>query len=107
MKITLSIIKAGIGSLGGRIKPSTPLFKKVEEYVREAGKGTVLDQFVSHNGPLIPVKMNSGVSFFDGPPVVRALAFCVHKDVLTEPADAFDTRIGTISGQRCPVKQRN
>jgi len=44
----------------------------------------------SHTGPLMPVKMNSGVSFFDGPPVVCALAFCVHNGKLTEPADAFD-----------------
>ncbi len=44
----------------------------------------------SHNGPLMPVKMNSSVSYFDGPPVVSALAFCVHQGKLTEPADAFD-----------------
>jgi len=44
----------------------------------------------SHTGPLMPVKMNSGVSFFDGPPVVCALGFCVHNGKLTEPADAFD-----------------
>ncbi len=44
----------------------------------------------SHVGPLMPVKMNSSVSFFDGPPVVSSLAFCVHAGKLTEPADAFD-----------------
>jgi fructose 1,6-bisphosphate aldolase/phosphatase len=44
----------------------------------------------SHTGPLMPVKMNSSVSYFDGPPVVCALAFCVHNAKLTEPADAFD-----------------
>jgi fructose 1,6-bisphosphate aldolase/phosphatase len=44
----------------------------------------------SHTGPLMPVKMNSSVSYFDGPPVVSALGFCVHKGKLTEPADAFD-----------------
>jgi fructose 1,6-bisphosphate aldolase/phosphatase len=44
----------------------------------------------SHTGPLMPVKMNSSVSFFDGPPVVCALGFCVHNAKLTEPADAFD-----------------
>ncbi len=43
----------------------------------------------SHTGPLMPVKMNSGTSFFDGPPEVCALAFCVHDGKLTEPADAF------------------
>jgi fructose 1,6-bisphosphate aldolase/phosphatase len=44
----------------------------------------------SHTGPLMPVKMNSPVSYFDGPPVVSALGFCVHKGRLTEPADTFD-----------------
>jgi len=44
----------------------------------------------SHNGPLMPVKINSTVSYFDGPPVVSCLAFCVHEGKLTPPADAFD-----------------
>jgi fructose 1,6-bisphosphate aldolase/phosphatase len=44
----------------------------------------------SHTGPLMPVKMNSSISYFDGPPVVCCLAFCVHNGKLTEPADAFD-----------------
>lgn len=44
----------------------------------------------SHNGPLMPVKRNSPISFFDGPPVVSATAFCVHNGKLTEPADGFD-----------------
>ncbi|MFZ1947267.1 MAG: fructose-1,6-bisphosphate aldolase/phosphatase [bacterium] len=44
----------------------------------------------SHTGPLMPVKMNSTISWFDGPPVVSCAAFCVHDGKLTEPADAFD-----------------
>ncbi|MBZ9571893.1 fructose 1,6-bisphosphatase [Patescibacteria group bacterium] len=44
----------------------------------------------SHVGPLMPVKKNSPVSFFDGPPVVSCLAFSVKNGKLTEPADAFD-----------------
>ena len=44
----------------------------------------------SHNGPLMPVVKNSPVSFFDGPPIVSCLAFCVHNGRLTDPADAFD-----------------
>ena len=44
----------------------------------------------SHTGPLMPVKRNSPISFFDGPPVVSCLAFCVHNGKFTEPADAFD-----------------
>ncbi|MEA3356117.1 MAG: fructose-1,6-bisphosphate aldolase/phosphatase [Candidatus Bipolaricaulota bacterium] len=44
----------------------------------------------SHTGPLMPVKARTGVSFFDGPPIVSCLAFCVHNGKLTEPADVFD-----------------
>lgn len=44
----------------------------------------------SHNGPLMPVKRNSSISFFDGPPIVSCLAFSVKNGKLTEPADAFD-----------------
>jgi fructose 1,6-bisphosphate aldolase/phosphatase len=44
----------------------------------------------SHTGPLMPVKTNSSISWFDGPPVVSCAAFCVHNGRLTEPADAFD-----------------
>ncbi len=44
----------------------------------------------SHTGPLMPVKRNSSVSYFDGPPVVSCTAFCVHEGKLTEPVDVFD-----------------
>jgi len=44
----------------------------------------------SHVGPLMPVKKDSSISFFDGPPVVSCLAFSVKNGKLTEPADAFD-----------------
>lgn len=44
----------------------------------------------SHNGPLMPVRLNSTISFFDGPPIVSCAAFCVHEGRFTEPVDAFD-----------------
>ncbi|MGO9058349.1 MAG: fructose-1,6-bisphosphate aldolase/phosphatase [Candidatus Binataceae bacterium] len=44
----------------------------------------------SHNGPLMPVRLNSIVSFFDGPPIVSCAAFCVHEGKFTEVVDAFD-----------------
>jgi fructose 1,6-bisphosphate aldolase/phosphatase len=44
----------------------------------------------SHNGPLMPVKLNSGVSFFDGPPIVTGAGFCVHNGKFTEVVDLFD-----------------
>jgi fructose 1,6-bisphosphate aldolase/phosphatase len=44
----------------------------------------------SHTGPLLPVKKNSPISFFDGPPIVSCLAFSMKNGKLTEPADCFD-----------------
>lgn len=44
----------------------------------------------SHNTPLLPVKNQSIVSYFDGPACVSALGFCVHEGKLTEPVDLFD-----------------
>ncbi len=44
----------------------------------------------SHTGPLMPVKRNSTISWFDGPPIVSCTAYCVHKGKLTESADVFD-----------------
>jgi fructose 1,6-bisphosphate aldolase/phosphatase len=43
----------------------------------------------SHYGPLMPVKQNSEVSFFDGPPIVSAAAYSVCRGRLTEAADCF------------------
>ena len=44
----------------------------------------------SHTGPLMPCKLNTTISYFDGPPVVTGAAFCVREGKLTEPADVFD-----------------
>jgi fructose 1,6-bisphosphate aldolase/phosphatase len=44
----------------------------------------------SHTGPLMPVKAGTKCSYFDGPPIVTALGFCVHEGKLTEPVDLFD-----------------
>lgn len=44
----------------------------------------------SHTGPLMPVKAGTGVSFFDGPPIVCCLAFSLQNGKLTEPIDPFD-----------------
>jgi len=43
----------------------------------------------SHNMPLMPVKLNSPTSYFDGPPLISCAALCVHNGKLTEPADTF------------------
>lgn len=43
----------------------------------------------SHNMPLMPVPLDSGISYFDGPPIVSCAAFSVHEGILTEPQDVF------------------
>ncbi|OQX86230.1 MAG: fructose 1,6-bisphosphatase [Candidatus Latescibacteria bacterium 4484_7] len=67
-------------------------FPAAGEVLSPYAKGHYVAGFMrgSHNGPLMPVKQNSSISFFDGPPVVSCAAYCVHEGKLTEPADAFD-----------------
>ena len=43
----------------------------------------------SHQMPLMPVKLNAGISYFDGPPIVSCAGFCVQKGKLTEAVDNF------------------
>ena len=43
----------------------------------------------SHHQPLMPVRLDSGTSYFDGPPCVSAAAYSVHEGRLTGPVDAF------------------
>ncbi len=44
----------------------------------------------SHHGPLMPVSQEDTISYFDGPPIVSALAFSSKDGKLTEPVDVFD-----------------
>ncbi|MDD5303111.1 MAG: fructose-1,6-bisphosphate aldolase/phosphatase [Elusimicrobia bacterium] len=44
----------------------------------------------SHNMPLMPVRLNSPISYFDGPPIVSCAAFSVHDAKLTGPVDVFN-----------------
>jgi fructose 1,6-bisphosphate aldolase/phosphatase len=43
----------------------------------------------SHQMPLMPVPLGSGISYFDGPPIVTCAAFSMKNGRLTEPVDAF------------------
>ncbi len=43
----------------------------------------------SHVGPFMPVVSGTGCSYFDGPPIVSCLGFCVHNGRFTEPVDMF------------------
>jgi fructose 1,6-bisphosphate aldolase/phosphatase len=57
MKITLSVIKADIGSIGGHIAPSERLIESVREHVTGAGEALLLDSYVSHTGDDIAILM--------------------------------------------------
>ena len=54
-KITLSIIKADIGSIGGHIKPSEKLLQTVENYIKVHGKGLLIDSYIGHTGDDIAI----------------------------------------------------
>jgi fructose 1,6-bisphosphate aldolase/phosphatase len=50
MKVTLSVIKADIGSIGGHIQPSQGLLDAVRSHVEEHGKGLLIDSYLSFTG---------------------------------------------------------
>lgn len=57
MKITLSVIKADIGSIGGHIAPSQKLIQSVRATVDRLGDGLLVDSFISHTGDDIAILM--------------------------------------------------
>jgi fructose 1,6-bisphosphate aldolase/phosphatase len=57
MKLTLSVIKADIGSIGGHIAPSQRLIETVRRTVRARGAGLILDNYISHTGDDIAILM--------------------------------------------------
>ncbi|WP_242343780.1 fructose-1,6-bisphosphate aldolase/phosphatase [Anaeromyxobacter terrae] len=57
MKLTLSVIKADVGSIGGHLAPSPELVAAVERHVREAGRELLLDVHVGHTGDDIAILM--------------------------------------------------
>lgn len=58
----------------------------------------------SHQMPLMPVPLNSGVSYFDGPPVVSCAAFSMRAGKLTGPVDAFAHPLWDTVRQRVSEK---
>jgi fructose 1,6-bisphosphate aldolase/phosphatase len=57
MKITVSVIKADIGSVGGHIAPSEKLLETVKKHVAEKGKGLLIDSYVSYTGDDVAILM--------------------------------------------------
>jgi fructose 1,6-bisphosphate aldolase/phosphatase len=65
----------------------------------------------SHHMPLMPVTLNSGISYFDGPPVVSCAAFAMQGGKLTEAVDAFahpfwDTVRDTVSKKAIEIRRQ-
>jgi len=58
MNITLSVIKADIGSIGGHIAPSQKLLATVRDYVADNGADLLLDSYVSATGDDIAIVMS-------------------------------------------------
>jgi fructose 1,6-bisphosphate aldolase/phosphatase len=59
MRITLSLIKADVGSIGGHTKPSQRMMDVVRSEVANAiGRGLLIDGFVSHTGDDIAILMS-------------------------------------------------
>ena len=64
MKLTLSLIKADVGSIGGHTKPSERMMDAVRDEVRAAiSGGLLIDGFVSHTGDDIAILMTHTNSF--------------------------------------------
>lgn len=57
MKVTLSVIKADIGSIGGHIAPSHRLLEAVRAHIREHGAGLLIDSYIGHTGDDIAILM--------------------------------------------------
>ena len=55
MKITISALKADIGSIGGHIIPSQALLSEVKNKVQELGKELIIDFYISHTGDDIAI----------------------------------------------------
>jgi fructose 1,6-bisphosphate aldolase/phosphatase len=57
MKITISVIKADIGSIGGHICPSQRLLETVRSHVESQGQNLTLDRYASFTGDDIAIVM--------------------------------------------------
>ncbi len=56
MRMTLSILKADVGSIGGHTRPSARMIEVTKEAVRDAiAKGLLIDAYVSHTGDDIAI----------------------------------------------------
>ena len=57
MHLTLSIIKADVGSIGGHVAPSRPLLDTVSRHVLEGMDGLLTDYYLASTGDDIAILM--------------------------------------------------
>lgn len=57
MKITLSVIKADIGSIGGHMAPSYRLLETVKRHVQQSGEKLLIDTSIGYTGDDIAILM--------------------------------------------------
>jgi fructose 1,6-bisphosphate aldolase/phosphatase len=55
MRITLSVLKADIGSIGGHITPSQSIVDEVKKHVQEENKDLIIDSYISYTGDDIAI----------------------------------------------------
>lgn len=55
MKITISVLKADIGSIGGHIKPSLALLQEVRNFVAARSQDLLIDYYISSTGDDIAI----------------------------------------------------
>jgi fructose 1,6-bisphosphate aldolase/phosphatase len=58
----------------------------------------------SHTASLMPCKLGSIISFFDGPAIVTAAGICIHNGKMTEVVDLFDQPFWDIIRQKAAKK---
>ena len=57
MKVTVTAIKADVGSVGGHMVPSQRLIDRVREFVGNKSHGLLIDTYISHTGDDVAILM--------------------------------------------------
>ncbi len=73
MKLTLSVIKADVGSIGGHLAPSPRLLEAVRSHVQSKGSSLLVDSYVGHTGDDVAILMTHAKGV--GAPAVHELAW--------------------------------
>lgn len=78
-KITVSVIKADVGSIGGHTKPSKKMIARAEELVREAVSHTlIIDGLVQYTGDDICLIMSH--TWGEGAPLIHKFCWDIFKE---------------------------